>query len=93
MHSMHTIVYKCSANQPLKCLKDLAWPNYIVYYGIVSISELKLLQLLNRNSHDNCSDDEDRPQIPKHYKPVVCSADDHLLKLCPWTRATILCKW
>ena len=44
MHSIHTIVYRYSANQSLKCLTDLAWPNYIIYHGIVSISELKSLQ-------------------------------------------------
>ena len=44
MHIMRPIVYRCSVNLPLKCLIELAWPNYIVYSGIVSISELKSLQ-------------------------------------------------
>ena len=41
---MRTIVYRCSANQPLKCLIDLVWPNYSLNIVIVSISELKSLQ-------------------------------------------------
>ena len=71
MHTMCTIVYRCSANQPLKRLIDLAWPNYSLLWHCVNFRVEITATLLNHSSHDNCSDDEDGPQIPKHYKPAV----------------------
>ena len=48
------------------------WPNYSLPWHCVNFRVEITATLLNHSSHDNCSDDEDGPQIPKHYKPVVC---------------------
>ena len=69
MQCMHTIVYRCSANQPLNGLIDLAWPNYSLPWHCVNFSVEITATLLNHISHYN---NEDGPQIPKHYKPVMC---------------------